>query len=106
MNKDHGRPARKLTEERSAAASVRRTKRGWTQHGSTADRETATARGLVFPTADRRGELMQDSSPLASGLGQLRRKPFGHVRAGGSKQPWRMRNSWFASILCRRCSLE
>jgi hypothetical protein len=71
MNKDHGRTTRRSTGERSAATSARRPKRGLSQPGSTANRETGTDRGLASPTADRRGGHTQDPSPLVSGRGWI-----------------------------------
>ena len=87
MGKDHGRLAKRLTGERSAAPSVRRPKRGRGQPGSTADREQTTGRRLVSSDADRRRGLTQDLSRLASGLGRIAARAFRHIRIGRFSAP-------------------
>ena len=88
MSKDHGRLAKRLTGERSAAPSVRRPRRGRDQPGSTADREPTTGRRLAPPDADRRRGLTQDLNLLAAGLGRIAAQAFRQVRIGRFSEAW------------------
>jgi hypothetical protein len=88
MSKDHGRLAKRLTGERSAAPSVRRLKRGRSQPGSTADTKTATGRRLVSPDTDRCRGLTQDLNLLAAGLGRIAAQAFWQVRIGRFSAAW------------------
>ena len=80
MSKEHDRLARKPSDEHSASASVRKTKRPRSRTGSTGDRETAAGRGLVSSTADRRGKGAQDLTVLAPNLGRIAAQAFRHMR--------------------------
>ena len=80
MNKDQGRYTRRATGKRSAPSFVRSPKRAETRAGSATVWKTATGRGPASPTADQRGGLTQDISPLAAGLGRIAAQAFRHVR--------------------------
>ena len=80
MSKNHDRLARRPPDERSASASVSKTTRPRSRTGFRQGLETATGRGFVSSSANRRGRSAQGLTGLAPSLGRIAAQAFRHIR--------------------------